>query len=223
MSGQSDLTKIMVASVYNTNYIKIKPLTYPVIYQSTDNGACGSYTFGQLVFQKTLKTGYKEQFGAVWKDRSGRSSGVFTNESCKVTYPEYEATGKIITSKPIIYLNATPPSWATCYQFVVKRNLKSWSQHIVPCKGTDGSWGETDSLAIKKFSNDIYGIALNRIVDSGVENGVNQLVYQYKEGDYIRLIRTYTATGWSNNPASPMYRITGTLIVTGKQIGRAHV
>ena len=121
---------MLVASVYDTNYIKIKPLTYPVVYQSTDNGAYGSYTFGQLVFQKTLKTGYEEQFGIVWKDRSGRSSGVLTNENCKVTFPEYESTEVINIAKPIIYLNATPPSWATCYQFVVKRNLKSWSQHI---------------------------------------------------------------------------------------------
>ena len=166
-----------------------------------------------VVCSKSLKPDYEEQFGVVFKDRAGRSSSVITNESCNLKVSRILYNNGISVWTPKILLNGTPPPWATNYQFVVKRNLKSWTQHIIPCKYTDGTWGTTsppDSAAIKLFSNGIYGVALNRLVTDTQDATVNPMIYQYKEGDYIKFIRYYNSIdGWWNVFGSEMYRITG--------------
>lgn len=165
------------------------------------------------VYSKSLKPDFEEQFGVVFKDRSGRSSGVVTNDACKLTVKRILFNNGISVWTPKIYLEGTVPSWASTYQFVVKRNLKSWGQYIIPCRETEGSWDTSspiDSLAIQRYSNGVYGIALNKIVSDTQDGTANTMLYQYTEGDYLKFIRYYNSVdGWWNVFGEEIYRITG--------------
>ena len=166
--------------------------------------------FRENLYSKHIKEKSNEQFGVVFYDKYNRSAA-YTNPSGVYQNEGYYNNNTAFVWKALLYLSGTVPSWAVSYQFIVKRNLNSWSQHIIPNKFTYGSWGSTgkvDSKAIKFFYNNVYGIAFNKLIGDNV-NENSALIYQYKEGDYCRLIKYYTVDGWWARPDENMYRITG--------------
>lgn len=164
--------------------------------------------FSNSIYEKTLKERQSIDVGIVFYDKYNRSAA-YTNDYCRFNVKGYYTNNTVLVWKLDAYINGTIPSWATSYQFIVKRNAKSWGQYIIPGMYTYGSWSPAISNAIKKFDNNIYGIALNRLVDKDIsENGA--LVYQFKEGDYVRFIKYYTPAGWWQRPDEPTYRIIGT-------------
>ena len=166
--------------------------------------------FADKLYSKHIKEKSNEQFGVVFYDKYNRSAA-YTNPSGVYKNPGYYTNNTAFVWKAVLLLGGTVPSWAVSYQFIVKRNLNSWSQHIIPNKFTYGSWGSSgtvDSKAIKHFYNNIYGIAFNKLIGDNV-NENSALIYQYKEGDYCRFIKHYNTNGWWARPDENMYRITG--------------
>lgn len=166
--------------------------------------------FADKLYSKHIKEKSNEQFGVVFYDKYNRSAA-YTNLSGVYQNAGYYTNNTAFVWKADLYLSGTVPSWAVSYQFIVKRNLNSWSQHIIPNKFTYGSWGSSgtvDSKAIKYFYNNIYGIAFNKLIGDNV-NENSALIYQYKEGDYCRFIKHYNTNGWWARPDENMYRITG--------------
>lgn len=170
-------------------------------------------SFSQNLYEKHIKEKSNEQFGVVFYDKYNRSAA-YTNPSGVYQNAGYYTNNTAFVWKAVLLLGGTVPSWAVSYQFIVKRNLNSWSQHIIPNKFTYGSWGSSgtvDSKAIKYFYNNIYGIAFNKLIGDNV-NENSALIYQYKEGDYCRFIKHYNTNGWWARPDENMYRITGVKI-----------
>ena len=169
--------------------------------------------FADKLYSKHIKEKSNEQFGVVFYDKYNRSAA-YTNPSGVYKIRGYYTNNTAYVWKAVLLLGGTVPSWAVSYQFIVKRNLNSWSQHIIPNKFTYGSWGSSgtvDSKAIKYFYNNIYGIAFNKLIGDNV-NENSALIYQYKEGDYCRFIKHYNTNGWWARPDENMYRITGVKI-----------
>ncbi len=190
-----------ICFVHNSylGYFKIVSGTIQLISKFTDK-----------LYSKHIKEKSNEQFGVVFYDKYNRSAA-YTNPSGVYKNPGYYTNNTAFVWKAVLLLGGTVPSWAVSYQFIVKRNLNSWSQHIIPNKFTYGSWGSSgtvDSKAIKHFYNNIYGIAFNKLIGDNV-NENSALIYQYKEGDYCRFIKHYNTNGWWARPDENMYRITG--------------
>ena len=193
-----------ICFVHNSylGYFKIVSGTIQLISKFTDK-----------LYSKHIKEKSNEQFGVVFYDKYNRSAA-YTNPSGVYKNPGYYNNNTAYVWKAVLFLGGTVPSWAVSYQFIVKRNLNSWSQHIIPNKFTYGSWGSSgtvDSKAIKYFNNNIYGIAFNKLIGDNV-NENSALIYQYKEGDYCRFIKHYNTNGWWARPDENMYRITGVKI-----------
>ena len=204
-----------------TNNIKLYFIFETINYYDYVSGDLQTTSvFRENLYSKHIKEKSNEQFGVVFYDKYNRSAA-YTNNGGIYQNPGYYNNNNAFVWKACAYLNGTIPSWAVSYQFIVKRNLNTWSQHIIPCKYTYGTWGDInsigsgqtyedviDSKAIKYFYNNVYGIAFNKLIGDDV-NENSALIYQYKEGDYCRLVKYYTRDGWWARPDENMYRITG--------------
>lgn len=145
----------------------------------------------------------KYRLGIVYYDDQGRTDGVHTyvnntNNDCVVNIPDYLDDGtappstsyQIQTATVTMTIRHQPPLWAKRYR-VVRSQCLTYDRFAY-------------YVTLAKFADtNFYYYCLDDINGSMITNGQNAIVYDYIQGDRIRVVRKMDVTAFPSFPILP--------------------
>lgn len=169
-------TQIQLQSAYSAtqtnNFLFVNNKEYSAIYAHATNA------------------NYK--FGVVYYDEKGRTNGVTTSESMKITTEKCQ-TGSVFPYAEI-QINSQPPIWAKSFSIVRTNNLTYdknlfWvSDRAFTKFATEGTSPNTSAISYVGVGNMAY-------YNENIESTSGYINYEFTPGDRIRFIQRIATTG----------------------------
>lgn len=152
-------------------------------------------TVSDISTKPRLKNGGKYSFGLVYYDRANRSGATNVGDNSELSLPFYTEVNPSITTAPIVgwQINSLAPDWATHYQWVrtpntaINNYLQWYTDEVGYIDSSGGNSNFNDGTIIEL---DIT----NLTEEYKTANPDSVLVYDFTEGDRVRLIKDSNGT-----------------------------
>lgn len=151
---------------------------------------------GESPIVPSFKTGAYHKFGLVYYDRAMRSSSVQLDENAEVYVPTVAESGWQGEWYVDWTINHQPPLWAEYYQWVYGGNTltNKFLQFVTGgfFSGKYAAREQPGSTTASTPYNDNILVDITAITDFQTAEGGGVVVYDFQEGDILRLVRDAT-------------------------------